>query len=83
MSNKEMADRMGVHPSTISRYTADDHAGEEPGGRIPNVAHAVKFANALGTDVESLFGDAPEPKTRRGTGGSGGGNNPTYSRGRN
>ena len=83
LSNQEMADRLGVHPSTVSRYTADDNAGEEPGGRIPNVAHAVKFANALGTDVESLFGDAPKQQKRSKTGGSGGGNNPIYNRGRN
>jgi ribosome-binding protein aMBF1 (putative translation factor) len=78
-SQEDVADSLGVHPSTVSRWTADD----EKGGRVPNLADAIGLEKALGTPVSAMFPDVQPSKTkhRKATSGSGGGRNKTYKRG--
>jgi ribosome-binding protein aMBF1 (putative translation factor) len=78
-SQEDVADSLGVDPSTVSRWTADD----DRGGRVPNLADAIGLEKALGTPVSAMFPDVQPSRTkhRKPTSGSGGGRNKTYQRG--
>ena len=75
-TGEEIAAKLGVDPSTVSRWQTQMQAGGkrgDPCGRNPNTSDAIAFAQEVGGTVESLFGDAQEPQKRKATGGSGGG----------
>ncbi len=75
-TQEKMAERLGVDPSTVSRWTCND----EESGRIPSLAHAIELSDAAGVPIDSMFSDL-EPAERKATSGSGGGRNKTYRRG--
>lgn len=77
-TQEEVADEVGVHPSTISRYK---HATNKKGGRVPSLGAALKLADATGSNIEAMFGNVEAPTKRRPTSGSGGGRNATYRQG--
>jgi len=77
-TQEEVADEVGVHPSTISRYK---HATNKKGGRVPSLSAALKLADATGSNIEAMFGNVEPPTKRRPTSGSGGGRNETYRQG--
>jgi DNA-binding XRE family transcriptional regulator len=79
-TQEEVADEIGVHPSTVSRYK---RATSHKGGRVPSLGAALKLADATGSNIEAMFGNVEPPKKRRRTGGSGGGRNPAYRQGNN
>ena len=75
---EELADRMGVHPSTISRWTcAVKDGGDEPPGRNPSLYHAVQFSKMVPGGIEQIFNPQP-PEQRKATAGSGGGRGEIY-----
>jgi DNA-binding XRE family transcriptional regulator len=76
-TQEELADELGVDPSTISRWTVND----PDAGRIPNLQNALQLAQAVGSDVEDLFASISKRSKRSATSGSGGGRNPTYRKG--
>lgn len=85
-SQEEIADAMGVDPSTVSRWMTDD----EKAGRTPTLAHAGQMADLVGADPDAVFREletAPAPSVtthkRKKTRGSGGGRNPAYRQGTN
>jgi ribosome-binding protein aMBF1 (putative translation factor) len=78
-TQEEVADEIGVHPSTISRYK---HAStSKTGGRVPSLGSALKLADATGGSIEAMFGNVEQPVSRKATSGSGGGRNKTYRKG--
>jgi DNA-binding XRE family transcriptional regulator len=77
-TQEEVADEVGVHPSTVSRYK---HATSKKGGRVPSLGAALKLADATGGNIEAMFGNVEPPTKRKPTGGSGGGRNATYRQG--
>jgi DNA-binding XRE family transcriptional regulator len=77
-TQEEVADEIGVHPSTVSRYK---HATSKKGGRVPSLGAALKLADATGGNIEAMFGNVEAPVKRRATSGSGGGRNETYRQG--
>jgi transcriptional regulator with XRE-family HTH domain len=77
-TQEEVADEIGVHPSTVSRYK---RATSKKGGRIPSLGAALKLADATGGDIEAMFGNVEQPTKHRATSGSGGGHNPTFRQG--
>jgi DNA-binding XRE family transcriptional regulator len=77
-TQEEVADEIGVHPSTVSRYK---HATSKKGGRVPSLGAALKLADATGGNIEAMFGNVEPPTKRKATSGSGGGRNPTYKSG--
>lgn len=76
-SQEELADNIGVDPSTISRWTAKD----KQGGRIPTLKDAIALSDVTGAPIETMFGDVGKEKKRKATSGSGGGRNETYRKG--
>ena len=77
-TQEEVADEIGVHPSTVSRYK---HATSKKGGRVPSLGAALKLADATGGNIEAMFGNIEPPTRRRPTSGSGGGRNEAYRQG--
>lgn len=59
ISVTDLADKVGVDKSTISRYLRkpDAHGQGDPGGRDPSIQNAAKLANYLRTNIQSLFPD--------------------------
>lgn len=78
---EDIADAIGVHPSTVSRWTAK--SGE--GSRLPSMKNALALSSQTGQDIESMFSvnQGPPTKTKKKTSGSGGGRNKDYTQGRN
>ena len=77
-TQEEVADEIGVHPSTVSRYK---HATSRKGGRVPSLGAALKLADATGGNIEAMFGNIEPPAHRKPTSGSGGGRNVAYRQG--
>lgn len=77
-TQEEVADEIGVHPSTVSRYK---HATSTKGGRVPSLGAALKLADATGGNIEAMFGNIEAPVKRKATSGSGGGRNEVYRQG--
>ena len=77
-TQEQVADEIGVHPSTVSRYK---HATSRKGGRVPSLGSALKLADATGGNIEAMFGNIEPPTKRRATSGSGGGRNETFRQG--
>ena len=77
-TQEQVADEIGVHPSTVSRYK---HATSRKGGRVPSLGSALKLADATGGNIEAMFGNIEPPASRKPTSGSGGGRNKTYRQG--
>lgn len=77
-TQEEVADEIGVHPSTVSRYK---HATSKRGGRVPSLGSALKLADATGGNIEAMFGNIEPPTQRKPTSGSGGGRNVAYKQG--
>ena len=48
LTQTELADRMGVHPQTISKW--------ERGISQPDISQLAALASALGVSIEELFG---------------------------
>ncbi len=59
ISVTDLADKVGVDKSTISRYLRkpEEHGQGDPGGRDPSIQNAAKLANYLRTNIQSLFPD--------------------------
>ncbi len=80
-SQEEIADAIGVDPSTVSRWTA--RSGE--GARLPSLEKAIALSKGAGVDIEAMFGGisstTPRHSKQKKTSGSGGGRNATYSSG--
>jgi DNA-binding XRE family transcriptional regulator len=77
-TQEQVADEIGVHPSTVSRYK---HATSKKGGRVPSLGKALELADATGGNIEAMFGNVEAPARRKRTSGSGGGRNPTFRQG--
>lgn len=75
-TQEEIANAIGVDPSTVSRWTAK--TGD--GARRPSIDNAIEFSKRVGSDVEDIFssGRTQNRKKRHKTSGSGGGRNPKY-----
>lgn len=75
-SQEEIADEMGVDPSTVSRWMTNS----DKAGRSPTLSHAGAIASIVGVEPASMFreldtaNDDGKGKKRK-TGGSGGGRN--------
>ncbi|MCK9558616.1 MAG: helix-turn-helix domain-containing protein [Candidatus Cloacimonetes bacterium] len=79
-TQEQVADEIGVHPSTVSRYK---HATSKKGGRVPSLGKALELADATGGNIEAMFGNIEAPVSRKKTSGSGGGRNKSYRQGNN
>ena len=77
-TQEEVADEIGVHPSTVSRYK---RATSKRGGRVPSLGKALELADATGGNIEAMFGNIEPPAHRKPTSGSGGGRNPAFKQG--
>ncbi len=76
ISQDDMADKIGVDPSTISRWKTKG----KKAGRTPSLAHALELSKITGVPIDSMLSNktdanaAPKHKTA----GSGGGRNDSY-----
>ncbi len=79
MSVSELADKVGVDKSTISRLLRDVKDGPgDPHGRNPSVAVAQKIASVLGVDIDQVLPpaedlDMPQKRATHGSGRGGAG----------